>query len=93
MEETKNVEFPLLYCKTNIIESINKVLKNILISKKLCSNWIYIVKKIINYSHLKSKTINKVILLNKNISEKISNTNELFFSLYKMNYYLSLKTI
>ena len=42
----------MLFCRTNITESVNKVLKDILISKKLSSNWLFIVKKIINYSSI-----------------------------------------
>ena len=37
-EETKKIEYPILYVKTNLVESINKGLKDILISKKKCSN-------------------------------------------------------
>ena len=54
------MNFPLLDVKTNIIESINKILKYMLLSKKLCCNWLYVVKKIISYSHTKSENINQI---------------------------------
>ena len=58
LDKTKHIDWPLMFIKTNIIESINRVLKCTFISKRLCNNWLYIVKKMINYSHLKSKEIN-----------------------------------
>ena len=45
-------------------------------SKKLCSNWLYIVKKIINYNSNDKKDSNFV---NKNNKEKIKNNNDLHF--------------
>ena len=36
------------------------MIKHIIISKKFSSNWLYIVKKIIHYSHIKSKNINQI---------------------------------
>ena len=38
LEATKEINYPLLNIKTNIIESINRVLKYNLLSKKKCSN-------------------------------------------------------
>ena len=34
LQETKNINFPLLNIKTNIIESINRVIKDFLMCKK-----------------------------------------------------------
>ncbi len=45
-------------CTTNINESVNKVLKYILLSKRECCNWTTIVKKIICYTDEKAKDIN-----------------------------------
>ena len=50
----EHIDYPLLYCKTNYIESINRILKFLMLSRKLCNNWLYIVKKIIYYSNMKS---------------------------------------
>ena len=50
LEATKEINYPLLNIKTNIIESINRVLKYNLLSKRKCSNWVSIIKKIICYS-------------------------------------------
>ena len=50
----KHINYPLLYCKTNYIESINRILKFLMLSRKLSNNWLYIVKKIIYYSNKKS---------------------------------------
>ena len=66
MKEIKNTDYPLLFCKINLIESINKDLKKFLISKKLSCNWLYIIKKIIIFSHNKSVKINNIRDLNKN---------------------------
>ena len=76
MEEAKNINYPLLYLKTNIVESANRILKDILMSKKLCSNWLYIVKKIINYNSNDKKDSNFVNKINK---EKIENNKDLHF--------------
>ena len=65
LEESKRRNFPILYVFTNIIESVNKALKYVLLSKKLCSNWLYVVKKIINYSNNKSKEINNITYVKK----------------------------
>ena len=79
MEEAKKIQYPLLYVKTNLVETINKNLKDILISKKQCSNWIYIIKKIIIYSHKKYQNINKITVTNKIIKDKLENTRKLHF--------------
>ena len=50
----EHINYPLLYCKTNYIESINRILKFLMLSRKLSNNWLYIVKKIIYYSNIKS---------------------------------------
>ena len=50
----EHINYPLLYSKTNYIESINRILKFLIMSRKLCNNWLYIVKKIIYYSNIKS---------------------------------------
>jgi len=39
----------MIFATTNIIESVNKVLKDKLLNKKECCNWVTIVKKIICY--------------------------------------------
>ena len=38
LEATKEINYPLLNIKTNILESINRVLKYNLLSKRKCSN-------------------------------------------------------
>ena len=70
-----------MFIKTNIIESINRVLKCTFISKRLCNNWLYLVKKMINYSHFKSKEINKLSYtdLNKENLKKVNNNHSLKF--------------
>ena len=54
LKETEYINYPLLFCRTNYIESINRILKYLLMNKKLAYNWLYIVKKIIYYSNEKS---------------------------------------
>jgi len=71
LEEIKNTDYPLLFCKINLIESINKDLKKILISKKLSCTWLKTIKKIIIFSHNKSTKINNIRDLNKNTKKII----------------------
>ena len=49
LEETKDIDYPILFCKTNLVECMNRVLKNNIKLRKLSCNWIYIIKKIIVY--------------------------------------------
>ena len=55
------------------------MLKYILVSKKLSSNWLFIVKKIIHYSHIKSKNINQIIPDKKDIKNNLENIRCLHF--------------
>jgi hypothetical protein len=68
---------------------VNKVLKDILISKKLSSNWLFIIKKIIYYSSINiSKNINCGTKLNKKTIEKIDETYNLKFLYNYSDWYI-----
>ncbi len=78
-----------MFTKTNTTESVNKVLKDILISKKLSSNWLFIIKKIIYYSSINiSKNINCGTKLNKKTIEKIDETYNLKFLYNYSDWYI-----
>ena len=64
------------------------MLKKILITKRLSKNWIYIVKKIIIYSHNKAVDINNLRNLNKNTKNKIEKTRSLHFLNNYTDYYI-----
>ena len=54
----------------------------------MCSNWLYIVKKIIYYSYEKSKDINNIRFLTKTIKHKIDNIRSLNFLYEYTDYYI-----
>ena len=82
MEEIKNTDYPLLFCKINLIESINKDLKKNLISKKLSCTWLKTIKKIIIFSHNKSTKINNIRDLNKNTKKMLEKRRLNFLNKY-----------
>ena len=49
LEETKDIDYGILFCKTNLVECMNRVIKNKIKLRKLSCNWMYIIKKIIVY--------------------------------------------
>ena len=44
LSKIQNYDYPLLFVKNNLIESVNKTLKNKLLGSKYKNNWLYIVK-------------------------------------------------